>query len=460
VRTQCPHCHAKFKAPDEVTGKKVKCQKCNKPFVIFPVVQNNTVETCTNCRKSIGKTEQVFVFNGNILCKACDEKLRGSADTVLIGKDKTPQDTPSKSPTPKKIMKWLLCDSFHKNTIVIMSVVCIIAASFLLYMFVFNTDRQGGQATESGDDVSVRTITEVPDKGISDTNLVSDALLTCPPIKLVEGESLGREGITLIGHSNPKKSLLVGKDTVYCSRVLITPKGETEWKYEIWPLKGGELSLRRKDIESKDTKQDPQDLAFERIEIPKMEIQWIAQPHEIRTRDDSRVYRCSRGEEYAVLQDKDLPPLWLDVRLLKYDDVSDVLETYLALPPLTLGAGAKMSIFPLAEKGGLSSPAIIVTFENRTTREELLTLPPPKKILARLLPGERLIPSIAMFVGQLGKYLEEPHIITEIEGNLSTKIPPKSYVEILYFFSEKIENATISIDKMGDFRPGVWERHW
>jgi hypothetical protein len=65
-----------------------------------------------------------------------------------------------------------------------------------------------------------------------------------------------------------------------------------------------------------------------------------------------------------------------------------------------------------------------------------------------------------MFVGQLGKYLEEPHIITEIEGNLSTKIPPKSYVEILYFFSEKIENATISIDKMGDFRPGVWERHW
>jgi predicted Zn finger-like uncharacterized protein len=37
MKTQCPHCKAKFKARDESVGKKVKCPKCKQFFIINPI---------------------------------------------------------------------------------------------------------------------------------------------------------------------------------------------------------------------------------------------------------------------------------------------------------------------------------------------------------------------------------------------------------------------------------------
>src|SRR5688572_7347174 len=34
VQVPCPHCGAKLKAPDNATGKKVKCKQCNQGFRI------------------------------------------------------------------------------------------------------------------------------------------------------------------------------------------------------------------------------------------------------------------------------------------------------------------------------------------------------------------------------------------------------------------------------------------
>lgn len=38
MKTKCPHCDAKFKAPSEYEGKKIKCPKCKEPFVVAEFV--------------------------------------------------------------------------------------------------------------------------------------------------------------------------------------------------------------------------------------------------------------------------------------------------------------------------------------------------------------------------------------------------------------------------------------
>jgi len=80
MKTQCPHCQAKFKAPDESTGKKVNCPKCNQQFVISPLIKDKIVEVCSNCCKEIEKLEQACVFKGEIVCAECDKKLRNTVD--------------------------------------------------------------------------------------------------------------------------------------------------------------------------------------------------------------------------------------------------------------------------------------------------------------------------------------------------------------------------------------------
>jgi ankyrin repeat protein len=76
MKTQCPHCQTKFKAPDKVTGKKINCPKCNQPFVISPLIKDNKVEVCSNCGKEIGALEQACVISGKIVCAECDKELR------------------------------------------------------------------------------------------------------------------------------------------------------------------------------------------------------------------------------------------------------------------------------------------------------------------------------------------------------------------------------------------------
>jgi predicted Zn finger-like uncharacterized protein len=91
MKTQCPHCQAKLKASDGVTGKKVNCPKCNQPFVIYPlIIKDNIVEICSTCGEEIGKLEQPCVFKGEIVCAECDKKLR--SDLVIEKVQKT-EDT-------------------------------------------------------------------------------------------------------------------------------------------------------------------------------------------------------------------------------------------------------------------------------------------------------------------------------------------------------------------------------
>jgi predicted Zn finger-like uncharacterized protein len=39
MKTQCPHCKAKFNASDNFAGKQAKCPKCTKPFTIEPFIE-------------------------------------------------------------------------------------------------------------------------------------------------------------------------------------------------------------------------------------------------------------------------------------------------------------------------------------------------------------------------------------------------------------------------------------
>jgi predicted Zn finger-like uncharacterized protein len=92
MKTQCPHCQAKLKAPDGATGKKVNCPKCNQPFVISPLIKDNIVEVCSNCSKEIRELEQACVFNGKIVCGECDRKLRNSGNVQLLSSKKPQED--------------------------------------------------------------------------------------------------------------------------------------------------------------------------------------------------------------------------------------------------------------------------------------------------------------------------------------------------------------------------------
>lgn len=79
MKTQCPHCHTKFNAPDEHEGKKAKCPKCKQPFVIAPFQEAPTEQVCTSCRRKIGEADKIYVVDGQILCGACHRKLQTAA---------------------------------------------------------------------------------------------------------------------------------------------------------------------------------------------------------------------------------------------------------------------------------------------------------------------------------------------------------------------------------------------
>ena len=49
-------------------------------------MRNVELEICTNCHKRISQKEFAFVFNGNVVCKKCNQTLRkDSTDSPLPG---------------------------------------------------------------------------------------------------------------------------------------------------------------------------------------------------------------------------------------------------------------------------------------------------------------------------------------------------------------------------------------
>ena len=87
MKTQCPHCKAKINAPSEYKGKKVKCPKCKESFVCvesaettIPAKLSNrpkeVAEKCENCGRTIGKLEQTYVYEGDVVCQQCNGILQ------------------------------------------------------------------------------------------------------------------------------------------------------------------------------------------------------------------------------------------------------------------------------------------------------------------------------------------------------------------------------------------------
>jgi len=96
MKTQCLHCHTKFKVADEHKGKKAKCPKCGNPFVLTPLVEEpSVVKLCTNCGATIPKLDQASLFEGNLVCSKCDEKLRRDSKVSVSEKS-----VASQSPKP------------------------------------------------------------------------------------------------------------------------------------------------------------------------------------------------------------------------------------------------------------------------------------------------------------------------------------------------------------------------
>jgi ribosomal protein S27E len=109
IKTQCPHCQAKFKVHYEHKGKKTKCPKCTTPFVIARFVESTAVEKCSSCGRMIEKPEKAYVFDNQIVCIQCDERLRKGPkgiETKMEGWYYQKQDT-AVGPLPLEVVKQL-----------------------------------------------------------------------------------------------------------------------------------------------------------------------------------------------------------------------------------------------------------------------------------------------------------------------------------------------------------------
>lgn len=111
--TKCPHCKTKFKARDDLKGKKTKCPKCKQPFTINECVVKATppiqttqdlrdrVEVCANCRRGISKRDKAYSIDGKIFHAECDKKLRMVTVATDMDSNRSDRDAQTK-PAPSK----------------------------------------------------------------------------------------------------------------------------------------------------------------------------------------------------------------------------------------------------------------------------------------------------------------------------------------------------------------------
>lgn len=79
MKTQCPHCEAVYKIPDVYQDKQVNCPKCKEAFTARKYEGANKaqkVEHCENCGRAMGKLERGYIYEGQVVCKQCNESLR------------------------------------------------------------------------------------------------------------------------------------------------------------------------------------------------------------------------------------------------------------------------------------------------------------------------------------------------------------------------------------------------
>ena len=53
MKTQCPYCNSKFKAPDKIAGKETKCPKCKQHFKIVSILEVEELEYSQGSEKQI-----------------------------------------------------------------------------------------------------------------------------------------------------------------------------------------------------------------------------------------------------------------------------------------------------------------------------------------------------------------------------------------------------------------------
>jgi len=76
IRTQCPHCKARFKIGEEHIGKKAKCSKCRESFLVVQFIRGKAVGECLSCGRQIPSDEEKDTVGGRIFCRECSDTVR------------------------------------------------------------------------------------------------------------------------------------------------------------------------------------------------------------------------------------------------------------------------------------------------------------------------------------------------------------------------------------------------
>ena len=119
MKTQCPHCKAKFTAGEKSVGKEAKCPKCSRPFIVESL-EEAPVEApakitqpekaadviCSSCKAIIGSQQRPYVYKANVVCRRCYDKMTG-AEKELTAPDKPVEEKPESKNLSKTL--YLYC---------------------------------------------------------------------------------------------------------------------------------------------------------------------------------------------------------------------------------------------------------------------------------------------------------------------------------------------------------------
>lgn len=95
-------------------------------------------EVCTNCNSTIGKLETAYLFNGNVICGVCDQKLKSPNGNKQLNHEiiiKVDSLQPQPNPVKKEKNKEETLYSVHPTFI--RSRPIAFALSFLLFLTIF-----------------------------------------------------------------------------------------------------------------------------------------------------------------------------------------------------------------------------------------------------------------------------------------------------------------------------------
>jgi hypothetical protein len=289
-------------------------------------------------------------------------------------------------------------------------------------------------------------------------------LIPPPPLRLAVGSPIPGKTIFLVGYPSNMFSLVIENSTTYCRYIELTPLGESDWKFQVWPRTPGELLIRQR-VELK-TKTDVNTAASglpttAQSGLPEFQApEWLDQPYEIRDRTGNVMFRFppepttkNSGELYA-----DSSP-YVSARWLAIKSFAGLLN-YRLVPGQTTVLYARSEIqgvaFDAAKTTFADLASLAVLFENRMPKTAQFAFPSPDEVLVGRTRARALFLG---FKGRRGSSQLDEIVVTKIRGKLGAEVAPYGSLEFIYLMPPHTTGKTVALGSLGQTAVGTTDLH-